>query len=308
MRTIRIILAAGFLLGGIALTVVTWAMFSSPPKKPLLLVGDIEIAHWMVTGVLTLILLAASLKAFPGAARSGRRRRLQPAPALRRRPQPAQLQPAPTFRRQLQPAPTFRRLQPLNLEVPRRLPRPTPTSLPNNRRRVAEQKKQALAAEHDLDDDEGMSLELKEKMKRLVNLEQKTITEDIARELVIEYYPDLAEIIYRIDDTKSLETFTRHIIGIARIRLKLSDKHLADDQFSIFQRRLFDAEDEEVLKMYAPADQEKMSDVQKPFYGKAVDERHWEKLQRTLRAEGEDWSGISVKNAKNLLSRTGKRQ
>ena len=294
MRTVRIILAAGFLLGAIALTVVTWAMFSSSPKNPLFLVGDIEIAHWMATGVLTLILLAASLKAFPG-----RGQKRMPAAAPARTGIKAAAAAAARTDVQAAPAPEPGSAPPPAADAGK----PSEQQAP-----AAEQKKQAPAAKHDLDDDEGMSLELKEKMKRLVNLEQKTITEDIARELVIEYYPDLAEIIYRIDDTRSLETFTRHIIGIARIRLKLSDKHLADDQFSIFQRRLFDAEDEEVLKMYAPADQEKMSDVQKPFYGKAVDERHWERLQRTLRAEGEDWSGISVKNAKNLLSRTGKRQ
>ena len=300
MRTVRTILAAILLLGSIGLGGVTLALFTSPLKTPLFALGNFEIAHWMATAVLGLIFLAGAIKTFTGSGKSTPVRKAAPGPAKAARPAAAK-------KTENAPAP----LPPLKAADPEASPSPAgadaaPAAEATSTKPMVSPEEQTQAP--DDDDEEGMSLEIKEKVKRLVNLEQKTITNDIARELVIEYYPELAELIYRIDDAKSLETFTRHIIGIARIRLKLSDKHLADDQFSNFQRRLFDAENDEVLKMYAPKDQGSMSEAQKPFYGKAVDERHWEKMQRTLRAEGDDWRGISVKNAKSILSETGKRR
>ncbi|MCY4325251.1 MAG: hypothetical protein OXC81_04435 [Betaproteobacteria bacterium] len=278
------------LLGSIGLGGVTLALFTSPLKTPLFALGNFEIAHWMATAVLGLIFLAGAIKTFTGSGKSTPVRKAAPAPAKAARPAAAK-------KTETEAAPEAS---------------PSPAGADAAPAAEATSTKPMVSPEEQTqgpdDDDDGMSLEIKQKVKRLVNLEQKTITNDIARELVIEYYPELAELIYRIDDPKSLETFTRHIIGIARIRLKLSDKHLADDQFSNFQRRLFDAENDEVLKMYAPKDQGSMSEAQKPFYGKAVDERHWEKMQRTLRAEGDDWRGISVKNAKSILSETGKRR
>ena len=301
MRTVRTILAAILLLGSIGLGGVTLALFTSPLKTPLFALGNFEIAHWMATAVLGLIFLAGAIKTFTGSGKSTPVRKAAPAPAKAARPAAAK-------KTENDPAP----LPPLKAADPEASPSAPATdaspAVAATGVETATDDTEQMQAPDDDDDEEGMSLEIKEKVKRLVNLEQKTITNDIARELVIEYYPELAELIYRIDDPKSLETFTRHIIGIARIRLKLSDKHLADDQFSNFQRRLFDAENDEVLKMYAPKDQGSMSEAQKPFYGKAVDERHWEKMQRTLRAEGDDWRGISVKNAKSILSETGKRR
>ena len=305
MRTLRTILAVAFLIGTVALAVLTWATFTNQSKSALLIVGSTEITHWMLMATLMVISLVLAVTAFPG--RSKRPMPAERPGAAKTRAKAAagpRPQAKPAARPQPQAAPAAASAGSSDqAAIPAAADSAPAADDEDSGGGVAEEEQLSAVEE---EDEEGMSLEIKERMKKLVNLEQKTITNDVARELVIEYYPELAELIYRIDDPKSLETFTRHIISIARVRLKLSDKHLADDQFSIFQRRLFDIENEEILMMYAPANPAKMNEVQKPFYGKAVDQRHWEKLQRALRAEGDDWSGLSVKNAKSLISATGK--
>ncbi len=154
-----------------------------------------------------------------------------------------------------------------------------------------EQKKQPIA-------DLG---ELQLRMDRLVNIEQNEITSDIARGLVHDYYGNLGSIIRRINDERSLETFTRHVVGIVRNQLKLADPRLSDNQFSIFQRKVFEGESEEILMIYAPYHTGRLTDEQKAHYGLAVDRRNWESMQRKLRASSDDWKGFSIKNGEALL-------
>lgn len=142
-------------------------------------------------------------------------------------------------------------------------------------------------------------------MDHLIVIEQSTLTREIVIGLLQKYYPEIIPIVNRIHDEKSLDTFGRHIISIARNQIKLSDKSLTDNQFSIFQNKMFDEENKEVLRIYAPTDRSNLTTEQQTALSKAVDMRNWEGLQRKVRAKNsDDWVGFKVKGGKELLEQT----
>ena len=145
-------------------------------------------------------------------------------------------------------------------------------------------------------------LEDPEAMARLVAIEQGDLNRHIVTELLEDYYPDLIELVDRVipEDKSSLETIGRHIISIARNRLKLTDKSLSDNQFSIFQENVFSEEKKSFLQIYKPTSRG-LSVEQRAFIGKVCDKRAWESIQRQIRGERKDWYDLSLDNATELL-------
>lgn len=146
-------------------------------------------------------------------------------------------------------------------------------------------------------------LEDPQAMARLVTIEQGELSRDIVTKLVREYYPDLLELVNRVEerDHTSLETIGRHIISIARNKLKLTDTELSDNQFSVFQENVFKEEQEAFLQIYKPVDRSNLNDEQRAFVGKVADKRAWEGAQRRVRGERTDWQDLSLVNAAELL-------
>lgn len=146
-------------------------------------------------------------------------------------------------------------------------------------------------------------LEDPEAMARLVAIDQGEMSHEVVSNLIKEYFPELASLAGKVrpDDNRTLDTLGRHIIGIARNMLKMTDKELSDNQFAIFQERNFKAEAEEILRMYQPDDVTLLSDEQRGFVGTVVDNRSWETVQRTVRGQRTDWKAISLSNAKEYL-------
>ncbi len=146
-------------------------------------------------------------------------------------------------------------------------------------------------------------LEDPEAMARLVAIDQGEMSHEVVSKLLKEYFPELSTLGEKVrpDDNRTLDTLGRHIIGIARNMLKMTDKELSDNQFAIFQERNFKAESEEILRMYQPDDITLLSDEQRGFVGTVVDNRSWETVQRTVRGQRTDWKAISLSNAKEYL-------
>lgn len=146
-------------------------------------------------------------------------------------------------------------------------------------------------------------LEDPQAMARLVAIEQAELTRPVVTSLLQEYYPALVHLIDRVaeNDHTSLDTIGKHIISIARNRLKLTDKELTDNQFSIFQENVFKEEQHPFLQIYKPADGGQLEPEQKTFVGMVVDKRAWEKAQRRVRGEHTDWQQLSLINAAGLL-------
>lgn len=139
-------------------------------------------------------------------------------------------------------------------------------------------------------------------MNRLVALGQTEMTLTKLDGLIKEFYPDLAKIKlhFNPEHTSTIDTFSRHILGIARFKIKITDQSLNNDQFATFQQRIFDDEEKTILRMYKPEDSA-AAEQNKEYVGTLVDDRDWEILQRKLRASRNDWVSFSLAEAKNLL-------
>ena len=157
-----------------------------------------------------------------------------------------------------------------------------------------------LPEETDLHD---IDLSADDPMARLVSLGQTEMSLSKLTALVKEFYPDLTPIMKHINPeySSTIDTMSRHILGIARFKIKITDQSLNNDQFANFQRRIFEDEEKEILRMYKP-EESKITDANRGFIGTLVDDRDWEIAQRNLRGDRDDWVGFSMAEAKNLLS------
>ena len=146
-------------------------------------------------------------------------------------------------------------------------------------------------------------LEDPEAMARLVAIDQGEMSPEVVTSLCNEFFPELVKIVGKIkpDDQRTLDTLGKHIISIGRNMLKMTDKELSDNQFSIFQERNFKAEQEEVLRLYQPSEASLLSEEQRSYVGTLVDKRSWESVQRVVRGQRTDWIAISLSNAKQYL-------
>ena len=146
-------------------------------------------------------------------------------------------------------------------------------------------------------------LEDPDAMARLVAIDQGEMSHEVVTSLCNEFFPELVKIVGKIkpDDQRTLDTLGKHIISIGRNMLKMTDKELSDNQFSIFQERNFKAEQEEVLRLYQPSEASLLSEEQRSYVGILVDKRSWESVQRVVRGQRTDWIAISLSNAKQYL-------
>jgi hypothetical protein len=90
------------------------------------------------------------------------------------------------------------------------------------------------------------------------------------------------------------------MIAIARNRLKLRDKTISPYQFSTFQNRVYQLEEETIGKQYTPADPDKVPADHKKDIGAIVDIKNWPRWQQELLAEKEEWKDISIKAMKEM--------
>ena len=146
-------------------------------------------------------------------------------------------------------------------------------------------------------------LEDPEAMARLVAIDQGEMSHQVVKDLLKEFFPELVGLVDKIkeDDHRTLDTLGRQIISVGRNMLKMTDKELSDNQFSIFQEKNFKAEQEEILRLYQPENISLLSDEQRSYLGIVVDKRAWESVQRTVRGQRTDWVPISLANAKQYL-------
>ena len=140
-------------------------------------------------------------------------------------------------------------------------------------------------------------------MDRLVVIGQQKFTRDTLKQILTEFYPELVTLADHIPATceSTVESLGKHVVSIARARIKLLDKQLANDQFSIFQEKAFELEQQFLLRMYKPSAIDNLSDIQAQNFGALVDKRDWESLQRTVLGNRTDWQEISIANANQFI-------
>lgn len=158
--------------------------------------------------------------------------------------------------------------------------------------------------------DDAVSLatpeEREEAMARLVSIGQGALTRDVAHKLFRAFFPEIDSIIERVpvegcDST--VETLARQALNLMRFKLKIKDPDLANDQFATFQKRIFDMEKEELGQMYTPKKRDGLEEVQKQHVGLLVNSRDWERLQRVLQGDREDWTPVSFSNAAEMMEK-----
>ena len=145
--------------------------------------------------------------------------------------------------------------------------------------------------------------EIEEELQRLVVFEQQGITLPRLHLLLAEFYPELMELEKRIDpaNASTIETVGRKILEIARFKVKMRDKGLSDNQFSIFQGKAFNAERSQAAQIYQPSSTANLNEIQTQAVGMIFDKQDWESAQRKIRGNRTDWAELSFANAKELL-------
>ncbi len=133
-------------------------------------------------------------------------------------------------------------------------------------------------------------------MRELINKEQQTIDRQIATEIIEKSYPGLSPIIPKFYDEQSLVSFSRQIIAILRIKAKLDDTNLSSYQFSQFQEKVYQMEEEKLLHQLEPVDSSVIPDDCKSMIGQIFDIKSYRQVQQDLRAGRDDWTARSVKD------------
>lgn len=145
-----------------------------------------------------------------------------------------------------------------------------------------------------------------EAMARLVSIGQGALTRDVAHKLFRAFFPEIDSIIERVPGEgcdSTVETLARQALNLMRFKIKIKDPNLANDQFATFQKRIFDMEKEELGQMYTPKKRDSLEEVQKQHVGLLVNSRDWERLQRVLQGDREDWTPVSFSNAAEMMEK-----
>lgn len=148
--------------------------------------------------------------------------------------------------------------------------------------------------------------EREEAMARLVSIGQGALTRDVAHKLFQAFFPEIDSIIERVPGEgcdSTVETLARQALNLMRFKIKIKDPNLANDQFATFQKRIFDMEKEELGQMYTPKNRDGLEEVQKQHVGLLVNSRDWERLQRVLQGDREDWTPVSFSNAAEMMEK-----
>ena len=150
-------------------------------------------------------------------------------------------------------------------------------------------------------EDEITDETLRIKMNQLISMTQGGFNKNNVTSLLNDHYPDLLWIIDQIKDNSSVRALGTMVASIGRNKIKISDKSLSDNQFSIFQKKIFEDESMPVLRLYLPQDRTNLTTIQKEHFGRAADTRSWEHLQREVKGSESDWviftlgSGTKIK-------------
>ncbi|MBF2735036.1 MAG: hypothetical protein ISN26_02965 [Betaproteobacteria bacterium AqS2] len=145
--------------------------------------------------------------------------------------------------------------------------------------------------------------EREEAMSKLITMGQRTLTRSVADQLFAGFFPEIRTIIERIPDSCSgtVEILARHALDLTRFKIKIKDPNLATDQFSAFQKRIFEMETENVAHMYIPKKADNLQEAQREHLGCVVSDKDWDRVQRLLLADRQDWVDISFANAAEHL-------
>jgi hypothetical protein len=133
-------------------------------------------------------------------------------------------------------------------------------------------------------------------LRELINMEQQSIDKDIASDIVKRSYPHLVPLIPMFYDEASLAAMARQIIAVLRFRVKLKDKSLSSYQFSQFEDRAYQTEEERILYRYSPKNAAALDDRQKGYIGKIFAQSSYRGVQQQLLAARDDWEHLSVKD------------
>lgn len=145
--------------------------------------------------------------------------------------------------------------------------------------------------------------EREEAMGRLVAIGQRTLTRKVADQLFGGFFPEIRTIVARVPDNCSgtIEILARQALDLMRFKIKIKDPNLATDQFATFQKKIFEMEKENIAHMYRPKNLDGLQEVQRKHLGCVVSDNDWDRLQRVLLGEREDWINISFANAAEHL-------
>ena len=143
-----------------------------------------------------------------------------------------------------------------------------------------------------------------DEMSRLIQWEQITLDDEKIDIVVGTMYPEISEWKDRFHGG-ALRDMAIRMIAIARNELKLRDKGISPYQFSSFQNRVYQLEEEVVAKLFAPSDPSQLRRAaDRDRAGMVVDMKTWRVWQQQMLVGKEEWKDISIKNALGLLQAT----
>ena len=148
----------------------------------------------------------------------------------------------------------------------------------------------------------GLSEAEKQRVEKLVLLEQSEMSDDDHRELLEEYYPALMQFWDLFGDAETKEAISRQIIQSQRLYAKRQEAGITPHQFRIFETRAQNMERDTVGRRYMPKDLTKVPPHGKEIIGKAFSLAQQAVHQQRVLADSSEWLDFSLVNAAEVLA------
>jgi len=134
------------------------------------------------------------------------------------------------------------------------------------------------------------------RLRELINMEQLKLDRKAATRIIKESYPKLGHLVEYFYDEETVVTTARRVIAILRVRVKLNDPTMSSYQFSQFEDKVNQMEQEKLLYRYAPQDKSALNEQQRALLNKFFSVDSYRSVQQKLRAGREDWQHMSVED------------
>jgi len=277
MRIVRIIFSLLILLGSVGLGVMTYVMFSSAKLKTATVnlgnlvpaLSDVSLLLWHACagGAVFLLVLAGIL--WPPS-----------------RPRAKKGPPKPVASAVLDAVPASGKSQDIS-----------PVQLEGLSKEMDGPSSAAAADPGEMDaPPEGREASDDARLRELINMEQLKLDRKAGAKIIKESYPKLGHLVEYFHDEETVVTTARRVIAILRVRVKLNDPTMSSYQFSQFEDKVNQMEQEKILYRYNPQDKNSLNEHQRALVNKFFSQDSYRSVQQKLRAGRDDWQHMSVED------------
>lgn len=150
---------------------------------------------------------------------------------------------------------------------------------------------------------EGMfdGMDEEEKTNHMVSLFHAALEKKQCDELLKLFRPRLADFmdIYRDD---ALSALTKQALELEIIRRRRQAENISPDQFRTFDDKIVQLERETICYRYLPVKPDAAPEEAREYFGLVYDRFNHSAVQQKLKSDADDWRGISLRNAAEILA------